>query len=211
MRGIRFRPDAGAPLVVFNFHSWAMTGPVEFTVSGDPRGLTLRDGGGRETPWQLVSPGASGETRLAFVADAVPACGYRTYYLSRGEAAGPARPTWRPGAGPIESDRYRAELDAQGQLRVTDTTRNVPVGAVAGGLGEVVLDDTPRPTDWMMNGPVGPRHVWEPQRDASQFMHGPVFSALRAAGKLGPHTVGRELRLWQTYGESEIGQNVTRI
>lgn len=206
------RDQRGEPLLVFNFHAWPVTGPVEFVLAGAAADVTLRDGGGRRVPLQVVDPATPGGCRLAFVADDVPAGGYRTYYLAparhdaahatpppAGEPADPApvHPALQAGGGPIENERFRVQWTADGKLQVFDKQRGGPAGAAAGGLGDVVLYDTPRPTDWMMNGPLGARHAAECPPAGCQFFQGPAFAALRSTGTIGPHTVTREVRLWR--------------
>jgi len=194
---IGFRTGLGSPLVVFNFHAWPVTGPAEFTVEGDATGLTLRDGAGKDVPIQFVSQAKTGEQRVAFVAETVPACGYKTFYLSRSTNAVAATVCFRCGTGPIENDRYRAQMRADGALEVFDKTRQLPLGAAGDGLGDVVYYDAPQPKHWEMNGPLGPMHRWATKESDLQHVQGPVFAALRAKGTFGAHTATRELRLWR--------------
>lgn len=196
-RGIRFRQEAGSPLMVFNFQAWPACGPVEFVLEGDPTGLVLRDSSGRPVATQWVEGGPAGSCRIAFVAEQVPACGYRTFFLTRADRGGPARPTVRKGLGPIDNGLYRLEMDAQGRIRASDTKRGAALGAPdTGGLGDVVLYDAPRPTDWRMNGPLSQRHGWLAQPEEFRFTQGPVFASLRATGVIGPHVIRRDVRLW---------------
>ena len=64
-----------------------------------------------------------------------------------------------------------------------------------GGLGDVVFYDAPKPTDWEINGPLGPRHAWNAPPQEFQYAEGPVYASLIAKGTIGPHRVVRELRL----------------
>lgn len=195
---IRFRPDLGSPLVVFNFHAWPVSGPAEFAVEGDSVALSLRDASGKDVPLQPTSPSSTAQQRVAFIAEAVPACGYKTFYLSR--AAGPPAPPacLSPGSGPIENDRYRAQMRTDGSLEVFDKTRQVPLGSTElNGFGDIVCYDAPQPIDWGMNGPLGPRHTWTIDPDSLQHVQGPVFAALRAKGTFGSHSATRQLRLWR--------------
>ena len=198
---VRFRADAGSPLVVFNFQGWPATGPVEFAFEGDPAGLVLRDEQGGEAPLQVEESEAPPSTgsRLAFLAHDVPACGYRTYYLTRAaKDRGPAKPSMQQATGPIENDCYRLQLAANGKLQVWDKNLRKRLGAADGGLGDVVLYDAPVPADnWVMNGPLGKRHDWEAQPATFQSCQGPVFALLRANGQIGPHKIQREVRVWQ--------------
>lgn len=190
---IGFRAGSGAPLVVFNFHGWPVTGPVEFAVEGDPAGLVLRDGAGKDVPLQSI-----GWQRAAFIAESVPACGYKTFYISRSTNAVAAAAGLRRGTGPVENSRFRAQMRADGALEIFDKTRQTPLGsAEAGGLGEIVYYDAPPPKDWGMNGPLGPVHRWATKENDLQLVQGPVFAALQAKGTFGAHSAVRELRLWR--------------
>lgn len=198
-RAIRYRSGLGAPLVVFNFQGWPVSGPVEFAFEGDPAGLVLRDGAGAVIPMQLAADQTGSPNRtIAFLAEQVPACGFKTYYLSRAaDQPGPARPAIHNGPGSIDNALYRIELLPDGSLRTFHKGRGTPLGSdKEGGLGQLVFYDAPRPSDWMMNGPLGARHVWEPRPDGFQFSQGPVYAWLRAAGTFGPHAATREVRLW---------------
>jgi alpha-mannosidase len=191
---IKFQPGFGAPITVFNFHAWPVTGPVEFAVEGDAASLMLRDGAGKDIPLQ-----SSGWQRTAFIAEAVPACGYKTFYLSRmTNAVAAAAADFHRGTGPVENSRYRAQIRTDGVLEVFDKTRQIsPSSTETGGLGEIVYYDAPQPEHWEMSGPLGPVHRWATKENDLQLVQGPVFAALRAKGAFGAHTAVRELRLWR--------------
>ncbi len=191
--GIKFRPGLGAPITVFNFHAWSVTGPAEFVVEGDATSLTLHDGAGRNVPIQFTDP-----QRIAFIAESVPACGYKTFYLSRSTNALTAAASFSRGAGPIENDRFRAQMRTDGVLEVFDKTRQIPLGSVrADGLGDIVYYEAPQPKHWEMSGPLGPMHRWTAKENDLQLVQGPVFAALRAKGTFDAHSAIRELRLWR--------------
>lgn len=202
---IGFRTELGSPLVVFNFHAWPVTGPVELTVEGDGDELLLRDGGGRELAWQRTGDEPSVGRRLAFVAEQVPACGFKTFYVARTDGNPSSRHAPRAVAADgtrsapaaIENGYYRIGSDDQGRLSVTDRARGVKLGAETEGLGEVVFYDAPQPKGWMINGPLGQRHAWTASPDTFRSRQGPVFASLQAGGHIGPHRVQREVRLWR--------------
>jgi hypothetical protein len=195
---IRFRSDLGRPVVVFNFHAWPTSGLVRMLLPAKAEGLALCDGEGHEVPCQLVGePGAEGR-RIAFVARDVPACGYKTFYLRPKDQGAPARSPVQPGPGPVETDRYRARLLADGRLEIVDKGRGATLGGPAsGGLGDVVFYDAPKPSGWEINGPLGPRHAWTARPEEFQHVQGPIFASLRAVGTIGPHRVAREVRFTQ--------------
>jgi len=98
-RGIRFETTAGSPLVVFNFHAWPVTGPVEFALNGDTTAAVLHNASGGVVPMQtVVDKGALDAGRAVFIARDVPACGYKTFYLSRSDAKASGQ-NWSRGRG----------------------------------------------------------------------------------------------------------------
>lgn len=192
------REGLGRPLVVFNFHAWPVTGPVEFAAQEGTEGVALRDASGAEVPVQPVPSGKGEAPRLAFIAADVPACGFKTYYLGRSGQAAPPAPLSKPDPPGIDNERFHVEMRADGRLEIHDKVRNQPLGAKGpGGLGEVVFYEAPPPKDWMQNGPLGKRHAWTAKPGPIERIGGPVFSSLRAAGAIGPHAVTREVRLWR--------------
>jgi hypothetical protein len=197
-RAIRFRSGLGSPLVVFNFHAWPVTGPVQFHPEGDTAGVMLRDGDGQPVALQAVADGEAGALSLAFIARDVPPCGFKTFYLSRGEGAGPSQAQPSADPGPVENELYRVTMQPNGRLDVFDKARGESLGSSSqGGLGVVVFYDMPVPTGWEMKGPRGTRHDWQPSGESPQFERGPVYSSILVKGTIGPHKVTRGLRLWQ--------------
>lgn len=191
---IKARAGAGAPLMVFNFHSWPVTGPVEFAVEGNAAGLMLRDGAGKDVPLQPI-----GRQRTAFIAESVPPCGYKTFYFSRStNAVTAAAANLHRGTGPVENGHFRAQMRADGALEIFDKARQTSLGSTeAGGLGDIVYYEAPQPKHWEMSGPLGPMHRWTTKESDLQLVQGPVFAALRARGMFGAHSAIRELRLWR--------------
>jgi hypothetical protein len=194
-----------SPLMVFNFHGWPMTGPVEFKVDGDKngtQGIVLRDSQGNGTPLQFASYDPNEGTRLAFIAQDIPACGYKTFYLSRlPQGSGPVIPSVDPGLRPIENAHYRIEMSADGKLTIFDKVRRKVLGSPeVGGLGDLAMYDMPSRGGWDATGPAGKRRDWQLERGQCQSVQGPVFSTLRACGRIegpdGAHRVTREVRLW---------------
>ncbi len=199
-RSIRFRAGLGSPLVVWNGHGWPVSGPVEVVLEGDPGTMCLRDASGREIPLQRIESEAFGldprRAGFAFLAQAVPACGYKTFYLSRRDRR-PTQPASAAGLKPIENEYFRIEMQPDGKLKVFNKTRRTVLGAPKlGGLGDIVFYDAPKPTTWQLNGPLEPRHSWEPQPKEFRLQQGTVFASLVAKGTFGPHVVTREVRLW---------------
>jgi len=100
---IRVAPPA---IVVFNSLAHERSGLVEMDLSN---GMALADAGGQPAPLQTVRTGP-GYKRVRFLAERVPAMGYRVYRLVTRPAAGAASPT--PGNG-VENAFYRITVDPQ--------------------------------------------------------------------------------------------------
>jgi hypothetical protein len=204
---ISFRSELGTPVVAFNFHAWPVTGPVELTVDDQVEGLALCDGVGKSVPLQWSGEEARDGRRLAFIASGVPACGFKTFYLSRVKQGGLAGPAGGPDKARIENEYYRIGQRPDGRLDVFDKIRGVPLGEPEfGGLGDLAIYDMPPTETWVHNGPPGKRRDWHPQPGCCQAQQGPVLSCLRSPGSIGPHAVGREVRLWR--GSRRIGFHV---
>jgi alpha-mannosidase len=120
--------ELARPLVVFNPLSWARTDPVDCrlpTTSGEFR---IVDETGEEVAYQLF-PGPKGELPspplVEFIAENVPALGYRTFYFIFDEApagkdAGTGKRAATPGPDIIENAFYRIELAPGGVKSVFD-------------------------------------------------------------------------------------------
>jgi alpha-mannosidase len=195
---IRFRRELGTPVVVFNPHGWPVSGPVRFARDEFPLTMQVRDGDGRDLPVQNAGRDASsGLWNYLFAAQDVPGCGYKTYYLTtvRGRHTVPQPPLVRP-TQTVENEFYRASQSPDGRLEIVDKATGRVLGdPTQGSLGEVVFYDAPPPKGWMMNGPLGPRHMWQVGPHDTSGIAGPTHSLLSATGRIGPHTLVRELRL----------------
>jgi len=99
---IRAAPPA---VVVFNSLAHERSGLVELDLSD---GLALADSGGRAIGLETLRAGA-GYRRVRFLAERVPAMGYRVYHLESRPAAGPV-PAAKPGTA-IENAFYRVTVD----------------------------------------------------------------------------------------------------
>jgi hypothetical protein len=206
--GIPFDPNRGTPLVVFNFQSWPVSGPVEFALDGDVAGLVLTDSAGGKVPLQLMAEGAENGPRAAFHATAVPACGFKSYYVSRAKDASPVASNYGKTAAPaIANEFYRIAVRPNGQLEIFDKTRSVVLAAPQiGGLGDLALYDMPPPSgDWVLVGPAGKRRDWQPAVAQCQVVQGPAFAALTIPGKIDGHAITREVRLWRGSQRIEFG------
>lgn len=206
--GIPFAPNRGTPLVVFNFQGWPVSGPVEFAVDGGVEGLVLTDSDGGKVPLQLMANDSDGSPRAAFNATAVPACGFKTYYVSRGKDAGPlASNSGKSAAAAMENEFYRITVRPNGQLQVFDKTRGVVLASPqTGGLGDLAIYDMPRLNDsWLQVGPPGRRRDWQPDVAQCRVVQGPVFASMTIPGKIDGHAITREVRLWRGSQRIEFG------
>jgi len=128
-------PTKGVPIIVFNPLSWPRTGPVRaVSPLGDPA-YHVWDAKGRPARMQVkaarasssdldVSSGryvAAGQP-FEFIAEDVPALGYKTYFLRKAEPpAGPVRgAVTGPPLRTVESDFYRVTLAPGGVAGLYD-------------------------------------------------------------------------------------------
>jgi len=151
-------PRESIPLLVFNCLGWECEGPVDAHVTFYPGPLghlggadilqrdqpfLLKDASGASVPYQITVDRRHtlGEMDLTFVAEQIPAMGYRAYFIQATDYAPLLPPTVRqrddiwfrtdPLELVVESDLFRLAVDkATGRLRVTDLT-----------LREQILDD----------------------------------------------------------------------
>jgi alpha-mannosidase len=135
-------PSKGRPVVIFNSLSWPVTAPVvapypgvrldlKEEVYGVPyplRRVRVVDADGKECPSQLLhdwAPGAGSIPDLEFIADDVPALGYKTFYLvedkssARASSAEPIDPPQE-----VESRFYRVRLAPGGVAGLYDKELN---------------------------------------------------------------------------------------
>jgi alpha-mannosidase len=192
-----FRRDLGTPIVVFNYHGWKASGPAVFILGNDPRRMLVRDAEGHSVPVQCSGKLPTDQWCYVFRAQDVPACGYKTYYASvdKAEPVSGERPV--NATQTAENEFYRVTQSADGRLQIVDKATGRTLGDPQASLGEVVFYDAPPTQGWMMNGPLGPRHAWQVARHDTSGVSGPVYALLGATGKIGPHRITRELRLWR--------------
>jgi alpha-mannosidase len=126
---VKTRPPAelARPVVVFNPLSWTRTDPVEYRLPTTSREFRIVDETGKEVAYQLV-PAPAGEGPVfpvvVFVAENVPALGYKTFYVDNENA--PAKEAAALAAGRneggdiIENAYYRIELAPGGVKSVFD-------------------------------------------------------------------------------------------
>ena len=139
-RSVSTKPDRGTPVVVFNTLSWPSTAPATIALPPGPGPFRIVGPDGRDRTLQYL-PDQAGTIdngrSVEFVADDVPALGYKTFYVSEGEPPAPVLYVPDP---PILPSRTRPTIE-NAFYRI----RLVP-GGVAGifdkELGREVLDTT---------------------------------------------------------------------
>ena len=110
------RSGAQLPLVVFNPVAWERTDIVRsgFEIPSGWQAFTLRDGGGRVIPYQVVGEANGRSVEMIFLAEAVPSVGYRTYYL---EPSSSPMPPETPLTGDTMENNYLRVALGEGGLR----------------------------------------------------------------------------------------------
>lgn len=195
---VAFDKQAGTPLLVFNFQGWPVSGPVEFYTDDKADHLVLMDTTGKRIPMQYIGYEPASGHCLAFLAEQVPACGYRTFYLRQGEENSVAIPAAKQETAAIENGWFRLSMSPEGKLEIFDKTKNkFMAGGQEGGFGELVFYDLPPSLNWEHDGPVGSRRDWQVDMARCESFTGPVYASLRTWGSIGPHEIRREVRLWQ--------------
>ncbi len=195
---VSFDKQAGTPLLVFNFQSWPVSGPVEFYVDEKVDNLILTDTAGQKIPMQFIRHEPANGNCLAFLAEQIPACGYQTFYLRRGEEKNTADPMADNRSLVIENTWYRLRMSPEGKLEIYDKTKNeILAQDQNGSFGDLAIYDLPPSANWEHDGPVGSRRDWQVDITRCESFTGPVYAALRAHGSIGPHEILREVRLWQ--------------
>ncbi|MCX6573246.1 MAG: glycosyl hydrolase-related protein [Candidatus Aminicenantes bacterium] len=121
---VRLDPAKGLPLVVFNSLSWPVTAPAVAAIPPGPKRYRVVDPAGRDRPFQRLPHGTSGPNRgpaVEFMADDVPALGYKTFYLVPDEAS-PTPPQVPAAAEPlvVENRFYRVRLVPGGVASLLD-------------------------------------------------------------------------------------------
>jgi alpha-mannosidase len=113
----------GTPLTVFNGLSWPRSGPIVVALASSGRDWQVRDAAGNLMPSQVLPPLSlpdKDKTRLEFIASDVPGLGYKTFYLSKSEAAAAPFSASSPTANVYENKFYKIELAPGGLRRIYD-------------------------------------------------------------------------------------------
>jgi alpha-mannosidase len=120
---IKTSSSKGTPITVFNGLSWPRSDPIVVTFASSHRDWQVRDAAGNLMPSQVLpplSPPGKDKTRLEFTAADVPGLGYKTFYLSKSEAAAAPFSASSSTANVYENEFYKVELAPGGLRRVYD-------------------------------------------------------------------------------------------
>ncbi len=122
------RAELAVPIVVFNPLSWARTDPADCRIVTGDGPFRIIDGSGKDMPFQVLPwpdrqvPGLS---LVEFIADSVPALGYKTFYAifdapPAAQGASPIKTDTGSEPDIIENAFYRVELAPGGVKSVFD-------------------------------------------------------------------------------------------
>ncbi len=126
-RALPRKSAEGLTIAVFNPLSWRRTDLVRCRVE-KPAGWPschLLDDAGKEVACQIASDSSAAKPELVFVADNVPAVGYRTYYLEPSTSSIPAGDTIS--VDTLENDYLHAVLGAGGLKSLYDKRLNTEI------------------------------------------------------------------------------------
>ncbi|MEW6201591.1 MAG: glycoside hydrolase family 38 C-terminal domain-containing protein, partial [bacterium] len=98
---------AGIPVLVFNSLSWRRTDVVDISLDriGNPQAISVMDSDGKIVPSQISS---DGRKRVVFLAEDIPATGYKTYRLIPGE-----RSSQKAASGGVSADEKNLIFESE--------------------------------------------------------------------------------------------------
>ncbi|MDO6432202.1 glycoside hydrolase family 38 C-terminal domain-containing protein [Flavitalea sp. BT771] len=176
------------PVVVFNDLSWQRDAVVLLPAKGDPNACSVRDAEGRLIPSQPVTTPEG--SRLAILAEGVPAIGYTTYYISKERKAAEASPTEAAVNG-YENDFYRISFGDGGIKSLFDKELGQELLNTTRFAGGDVLDmgyDGLDAGEFTEITPTNMRDYDKLSNHRSQWSRvsdGPVFTTFGCKGVLG--------------------------
>ncbi len=124
MLGMPLGSTSKIPIVVYNFLSWIRTDVVECVIQIPEHwpGWILVDEADREVLCEKAEDGTSGATKIAFLAEQIPAVGYRCFFL---QAASSMPRNSSPLTGEtMENSFFRIEFGRGGIKSLYDKQRN---------------------------------------------------------------------------------------
>ncbi|MFD9412791.1 NEW3 domain-containing protein [Streptomyces sp. NPDC059989] len=216
---------SGPPALAVTVHnpvSWTRTDLVRTTVdlaelgpaARDAARVTVRDGAGGCAPVHIEAV-AEGVARIAFLAEAVPSLGYRTWWLEASEL--PVSGGWEPADGLIaENEAFRAEADPArggGLCRLLDRRSGREL-LTEGEVDELVVQEEYDRHPYFGEGPwhllpKGPGTGSGSAPAAScRVEHGPLGARIVATGSTGPVRWTRVTTLWDGLDRVELTTHV---
>ncbi|MEW6455519.1 MAG: glycoside hydrolase family 38 C-terminal domain-containing protein [Acidobacteriota bacterium] len=179
----------GEPLIVFNPSPWKRRDVVKIEIARKARNeeivnYIVADPDGKEIPSQIISlkeglPPDITPKALLFVAEDVPAFGYKVFDLQRIEKKEKLQKTW-PQGDSIENEFFRIKMDREkGWIKsIFDKKNGKEILSGAGNLLQLFGDKPPRWDAWDI-GYTGKE--WTPGfRKLELIENGPVRKVLRA-------------------------------
>jgi alpha-mannosidase len=123
------------PIMVFNQLPWERTDIVEFEINNetDPSKIQIRSQDGTHIPAQAtitVTEEGKKKTHISFVAEVVPATGYKTYFITFNGSAQRVEPLLGAEKNILENRFFRIEVDPAGRgiIGLVDKERGVEIG-----------------------------------------------------------------------------------
>lgn len=141
--GNRVQTKAGGqvPFIVFNplpcERTGIVTGTIELDLSKEQwESFVLRDETGREVPYvtvhrwerrrvEVLRDRKEREVEIQFIADNVPATGYKTFFVTEGKPARSQSKKLKATASSFENEFYRIKIEANGTLRLKDKHKGI--------------------------------------------------------------------------------------
>jgi len=194
---------SGAALAVFNPLSWTRTGEVEAEVVLPAPSARVRvmDTAGRPVLSQKLTKGAANPVRIRFLAQDVPAVGYRLYRVLTSE--GPAAPDSGLKSGPdfLENEFFRVRVDRKTGCITSlfdklSQWEAVPAGGCANELQTFV--DKPKAWDaWNIDADFED-HMWHLDQadEVSLVERGPMRAVIRVKKHFQNSTFVQDITLY---------------
>ena len=206
MKGIASRVDtqgSGVPVMVFNPLSWTRTGIVETEVQLPAAAARVRvlNAAGKPMIVQELSKGAAGPMRIRFVAEDVPAMGYKTFRVLPATARQAEAGILKAGPDFVENEYFRVRVD----LRTGCITslwdkqsewESVPAGGCANELQTFV--DKPKAWDaWNIDADFE-AHQWHLDQadEVALLERGPLRAVIRVKKHFQNSTFVQDITLY---------------
>jgi len=194
---------SGVAIVVFNPLSWTRTGVVEAEAQLPSPAARVRvvDTAGKPVIAQKVSNSASGPVRIRFLAEDVPAVGYKIFRLLPAVSASTPSSALKTGPDLLENEYFRVRVDAKTGCVTSlwdkqSRQEAVPPGACANELQTFV--DKPKKWDaWNIDADFED-HQWHlDQADAVTLTErGPLRAVLRVKKHFQNSTFVQDITLY---------------